>query len=113
MPRPHHRRRGRKNWKEVLAMRNQSIDSSSSYIGVVLWAFGILFFTIGVLNVFLVHPVPGVFYLLVSFAYFPPVNAILKERFGFTIPLVVRIILGLAIVWFTLGVSDLAEMLGF
>jgi len=62
--------------------------------------------------VFLVHPVPGVFYLILSFVYFPPANAILKERFGFSIPLVVKIVLGLVIVWFTLGVSDLAELFG-
>ena len=87
-------------------------NSNLAVIGLITWIFGIAFFTIGVLNVFLVHPVPGIFYLLLPFVYFPPANAILKERFGFSIPLVVKIILGLVIVWFTLGVSDLAEMFG-
>jgi hypothetical protein len=79
---------------------------------IISWIFGIAFFAIGVLNVFLVHPVPGVFYLLLSFVYFPPANAILKKRFGFSIPLVVKIILGLIILWGTLAVGDLAEMFG-
>ena len=90
----------------------KSTNSNLAVIGIINWIFGIAFFAIGVLNVFLVHPVPGVFYLLLSFVYFPPANAILKERFGFSIPLVVKLILGLVIVWFTLGVSDLAEMFG-
>jgi len=76
------------------------------------WLFGIVFFVIGVLNVFLVHPVPGVFYLLLSLVYFPPVNTILKKRVGFSIPPVVNIILGLVILWGTLAVGDLAELFG-
>ena len=58
----------------------------------------------------LVDPRPGVIYLLLSFVYFPPANAILKKRFGFSIPLVVKIILGIVIIWFTLVVSELGDM---
>ena len=90
----------------------EDTNSNSAVFGIVSWIFGIAFFAIGVLNVFLVHPVPGVFYLLLSFVYFPPANAILKKRFDFSIPLAAKIILGLVIVWFTLGVSDLAEVFG-
>ncbi|MBA3633449.1 MAG: hypothetical protein H0W58_11690 [Acidobacteria bacterium] len=81
---------------------------TSNIIG---WIFGTVVFAISVLNVFLVHPVPGVIYLLLSFGYFPPANAILKKRFGFSIPLVVKIILGIVIIMFTLGVSDLGDMI--
>jgi len=76
------------------------------------WVFGIIFFAIAVLNAFLVHPAPGVFYLVLSLIYVPQANAILKRRFGFSIPLVVKIILGLMILWGTLAVGDLAEMAG-
>jgi hypothetical protein len=69
------------------------------------------FFAIGLLNVFLVHPVPGIIYLLLSFLYVPPANSILRKRFGFSIPLVVKIILGIVIIMFTLGVSDLGDMI--
>ena len=82
--------------------------TSLSIIG---WIFGTAVFAIGVLNLILVHPVPGIGYLLLSFVYFPPANAILKKRFGFSIPFVVKIILGIVIIMFTLGVSDLGDMI--
>ncbi len=78
---------------------------------IISWIFGTTVFAIGVLNMFLVHPVPGVIYLLLSFVYFPPANAILKKKFGFSIPLLLKIILGIVIIMFTLGVSDLGEMI--
>jgi hypothetical protein len=87
------------------------MNNKSNVLNIISWIFGIAIFAIGVLNVFLVHPVPGVIYLLLSFVYFPPANAILKKRFGFSIPLVVKIILGIVIIMFTLGVSDLGDMI--
>jgi len=78
---------------------------------VMSWIFGIAVFAVGVLNVLLVHPVPGVVYLLLSLAYFPPTDAVLKKRFGFSIPLVAKIVLGIVIFFFTLGVSDLGDMI--
>ncbi|GAB2459072.1 hypothetical protein GCM10011375_08690 [Hymenobacter qilianensis] len=80
----------------------------SSVIG---WVFGIVVFAIGVANVFLVHPVPGIVYLFLSLIYFPPANALLKEKTGFYIPRIVKIILGIIIIQFTLGVSDLGDMI--
>ena len=75
------------------------------------WIFGIVFLTVGILNMFLVHLVPGVAYLLLSFIYFPPSNAYIRKTFGFSIPPVVKIILGIFIIMFTLGVSDLGDMI--
>lgn len=77
---------------------------------IISWIFGIIFFVIGVLNAILVHPVPGTFYILLSFIYLPSTNTILKKKFGFSIPLAVKIILGLVILWGTLAVGDLMEM---
>jgi hypothetical protein len=71
-----------------------------------------LIFTIGIMNLFLVHLVPGIIYMLLSIMYFPPANAFFKKKSGFHIPVAVKIILGILILWFTLGVSDLAEMYG-
>lgn len=84
----------------------------SAAIGILSWIFGVVFIVTGILNLFLVHPVPGIFYLLLSFIYFPPVVTLLKERLGFSIPLTVKVILGFVILWGTLAVSDLAEILG-
>lgn len=75
------------------------------------WLFGLVVFALGVLNTFLVHPVPGAVYLLLSLVYLPPANDLLEEKTGFSIPAVVKIILGVVIIWFTLGVSDLGDMI--
>lgn len=78
---------------------------------IVSWFFGIIVFIIGVLNLVLVHPVPGIVALVLSFFFFPVTNVLLRHYLGFSIPLVVKIVLGLLIIWFTLGVSDLGDML--
>lgn len=78
---------------------------------VINWLFGIPVFIIGVLNLFLVHPVPGVIGLLLSLVYFPPANTLLREKTGFSIPPAVKIILCVVVIWFTLGVSDLGDMI--
>jgi hypothetical protein len=63
------------------------------------------------LNIFLVHPVPGIAYLFLSFIYFPPANAFTSNKLGFSIPVVIKIVLGIIIIMFTLGVSDLGDMI--
>lgn len=75
------------------------------------WAFALVVFTVGVLNILLVHPVPGIAYLLLSFIYLPPAQVLFRQKMGFSIPLVVKIILGIIIIQFTLGVSDLGDMI--
>jgi len=84
-------------------------DFVSSHI--ISWIFGIAVFAIGILNLVLVHPVPGFVYIILSFVYFPPANAIFRNRFGFSIPPVVKNFLGILIILFTLGVSDLGDMI--
>lgn len=76
------------------------------------WIFSAVFLVLGVLNAFLVHPVPGIFYLVLSLVYLPPFGAIIKKRLGFYIPFAVKVIVGLVILWGTLAVGDLAEILG-
>lgn len=75
------------------------------------WLFGAVVFIIGVLNLVLVHPVPGLIYLFLSLVYFPPANDFLKKATGLSIPVAVKIILGIFIIWFTLGISDLGDMI--
>ncbi|HZG01913.1 MAG TPA: hypothetical protein VEY71_12985 [Chitinophagales bacterium] len=78
---------------------------------IVSWSFGAILFAIGAANLVLVHPVPGIVFLLLSIIYVPAVNAVFKKSFGFVIPLGVKIGLGIVVVWFTLGVSDLGHMI--
>ena len=75
------------------------------------WGLGLIVFVIGGLNLFLVHPVPGLVFILLSMLYFPPADTLCLKIFGFPVPLVAKIILFFVIIWFTLGVSDLGDMI--
>lgn len=75
------------------------------------WVFGLVIFIVGILNMFLVHLVPGVAYLLLSLVYLPPANAFVKQWLNLSVPLVIKIILGIVLIMFTLGVSDLGDMM--
>ncbi len=79
---------------------------------VLSWFLGLVIFTLGILNLVLVHPVPGTVYILLSLLFFPPVEGFFKRKLGFSIPFPALLVLALIIFWFTLGVSDLAEMYG-
>tara|TARA_R110002074_G_scaffold105872_1_gene228604 strand:+ start:106 stop:375 length:270 start_codon:yes stop_codon:yes gene_type:complete len=81
-------------------------------LNVISWFFGLLLVTIGVMNFVLVHPIPGVFYFVVSFLFFPPTNVFLKKKFNISIPFGIKLILFILIMWPTLGVGDLAELYG-
>lgn len=74
--------------------------------------FALLFFVIGILNLVLVHPVPGVFYLLFSSLYLPATNTFLKKKLGFAMPFAIKVVVGLVLLWATLAVGDLADILG-
>ena len=87
------------------------MDKSLNIGSVLGWLVAILVITIGILNLLFVHPVPGIAYLLLSCVYLPPINTIIKNSLGFAIPLLVKIILGVALFMFTFGVSDLGDMI--
>jgi len=88
-----------------LATRMNNNSTVSNLAG---WLFGIVAFAIGVINTFWGdNPFFGVFILLLSFVYFPPVNALLKKITGFAIPIIPKILLGLFILWVSLGVGEL------
>jgi hypothetical protein len=72
--------------------------------------FGTVVIAIGIVNTFWGNPAGfGIFLLLLSLAYFPPVNKMLKEKTGFSISLLVKILLGLFIIWASLGVGELFD----
>jgi hypothetical protein len=75
------------------------------------WVLGLIVFVIGVANLFLVHPVPGLVAIGLSVLYLPTVNSFLLKKFGFQIPAWVKIVLAVFVIWFTLGVSDLGDMI--
>lgn len=79
---------------------------------IISWIFGVLVFAIGIVNTFWGNdPGFGIFILLLSFLYFLPVNTILNKITGLVIPRmgVVRIGLGLFIIWASVGVGELFD----
>ena len=79
-------------------------------MNIISWIFGVVFFAIGVVNTFWGNdPGFGVFIILLSFVYFLPVNDILRKMTGFSIPGmgIVKIVLGIFILWAALGVGEL------
>ena len=95
------------NNKSEITMNNTSIIGN-----IISWLFGIVFFAIGVLNTFWGNdPGFGVFILLLSFVYFLPVNTILKKMAGFSISGmgIVKIVLGIFIIWAAVGVGELYD----
>lgn len=77
---------------------------------VLSWIFGGILLVIGLLNIIFVHLVPGIVYILISLLFFPPINDIIKQKLGFAIPFMVKLILFTLIMWVTLGVGDLFEL---
>ena len=81
-------------------------------MNIISWLFGVVFFAIGVVNTFWGNdPFFGVFIILFSLVYFLPVNYILKKMTGFSIPKmgIVKIVLGIFILWAALGVGELFD----
>lgn len=74
------------------------------------WLFFIILVIIGILNLVLIHPVPGILYFVCSLLYLPPLTEYLKQHMRFGIHPIIKILIGIFLMMFTLGVSDLAEM---
>jgi len=89
----------------------QEISYKPNAANISTWVLGFIVFIIGVANLMFVHPVPGLVAIALSALYLPAVNFFLLKKFGFQIPVWVKTILGVCVVWFTLGVSDLGDMI--
>jgi len=88
------------------------MPDKSNASNVISWLFGIVVVAIGVVNVFWGNDRGfGIFLLLLSFVYFLPVNAILRKLTGFSIPKmgIVKIVLGIFVIWASLGVGELFD----
>ena len=85
---------------------------------IINWIFGLTVLAVGLINTFWGNdPGFGVFLVLLSVVYFPPANVIISKKIGLLIPVAVKIILGIFIIWAALGVGELFAkinlMLGF
>ncbi len=94
-------------------MTNKSgatINSSSILGDIISIFFGVLFFAVGIINTFWGNDAGyGIFVILLSLVFFPPVGRLIKSKTGRFIPLVVKIILALFIIWSALGVAELFD----
>jgi hypothetical protein len=91
--------------KSEIAVNNRSILGE-----IISWFFGIAFLAIGLINTFWGNdPGYGIFIILLSFVFFPPVTDLFKKISGLSIPLLVKILLGVFIVWSALGVAELFD----
>lgn len=92
-------------------MENQSevsMNNSSIILNLISWIFGILFSAIGFINTFWGNdPGYGIFIICLSLVYFPPLYALFQEKTHRSIPRVIKILLGLFILWTALGVAEL------
>lgn len=74
------------------------------------WLFGLVAMAIGLINTFWGNdPGYGIFILLLSFVYFPAANALFQKVSGRAIPVLLKIILALFILWSALGVGELFD----
>ncbi len=86
------------------------MNNKLSVLDIVSGLFGTVVFAIGFVNTFWGNdPGFGIFLLLLSFIYFPAVNNKIKTRTGFAMPRIVKIGLGLFIIWASLGVGELLD----
>nr|WP_315163482.1 hypothetical protein [uncultured Flavobacterium sp.] len=84
------------------------MDNKSNVWNIISWGSGIVVLVIGIINTFWGNDLGfGVFLIVLSVVYFPPTNVIFKKITGFSIPLVIKILLGLFIIWAALGVGEL------
>jgi hypothetical protein len=72
------------------------------------WIFGVIIFAMGFVNTFWGNdPGLGIGLLVLSFVYYPPINRWIQKDTGYRIPLYAKIILGLLLLWVSLGVGEL------
>ena len=72
------------------------------------YVFGAAVLAAGILNSFWGNdPQFGIFLILLAFVFFPPVTEFFIKISGFKIPVVLKIVLGIFIVWAVLGVGEL------
>lgn len=84
---------------------------NKNLIGEILgWIFGVIFFMIGLVNVFWGNdPLFGVFIVVSSTVFMPPVNKLFTNITGWKIPVYMKVLLGAFILWSALGVGELPD----
>lgn len=86
------------------------MKNKSNFWNAVSWMFGVTVLAIGLVNVFWGNdPLFGIFIALLSLVYVPQTSTLFKKITGFRIHFIVKILLGLFILWAALGVGELFD----
>lgn len=85
-----------------------TVDFKSLIANILGWLFGLFFIAIGFINTFWGNDTFfGIFIMLVALTFFPTFNILLKKWLGFSIHWILKILLGIFILWAALGVGEL------
>ncbi len=77
---------------------------------IISWIFGILFLLNGIINLIWGNDhALGAFFIVVSLIYFPPFMKWARNRTGFTLHPITKIIAALILLWITGAVGAIAE----
>lgn len=79
-------------------------------LGSVLF-FG-LFLLVGLLNVWYINPIIGAAYIILAMLYIPALDRAVTNQFQIIIPRGLKFLIALLVLWATLAVGDLYEVLG-
>ncbi|QBA64034.1 hypothetical protein [Muriicola soli] len=91
-------------------MKSKSHSHNNAVHINISWIFALIFLSLGILNLIFIHPIPALFYVLLALFYFPFLNELLYKSLGFTIPLWIKTLAGLLVIWGTMAVGDLMEL---
>lgn len=88
------------------------MNTKSLFINFLGWIFGILFSLVGIVNMFWGNdPLFGVFVFGSSLMFYPPLSMLFKKLSGYSIPGLVKILVGAFIIWASVGVGELFDKL--
>ena len=88
------------------------VNDGSTALTIISWIFGLAFLAIGLVNTFWGNDTAfGIFIILLSLVYLLPAKAIIQKLTGFAIPKfwILKILLGLFIIWAAMGVGELFD----
>lgn len=77
------------------------------------WGFWFLVFVLALLNGLFVHPGIGLGLFTLALLYIPPIQERMKEWAGLVVPPMVKILLGMGIIWFAMIYTEVVDKAGF
>ena len=87
------------------------MNNKSKFRKTISWILFLMLLIVGILNLILVHPVPGFIYIILGLICLPQTNILLKKSFSFTVSFVVKIILFLLFMWYSLAMGEVWQNL--